>query len=357
MPDTETPRNLHGAGPEELSALMAELGAESYRGRQLFRAIHGEGASRFEDITTLPRPLRTRLAESFVLERPACASRSESEDGTVKFLLDLPGGSRVEAVAIPDRGRWTFCLSSQVGCALGCAFCMTARLGLERNLSAGEIVGQLEVLCREVGAEAGLSRIVLMGMGEPLHNYDAVLSAVRLLGDPQGAGLSPRRITLSTVGLVPEILRLAAEPDPPRLALSINATTDEARAELMPVARRYPLPELLEAARRFAEGHRDRVTFEYVLLAGVNDSDADARRLVRLVHGVRAKVNLIPFNPTPALPYERPGAERVRAFRDLLLARGVPASIRRSRGRDVEGACGQLAFSGLAARREKGEES
>jgi 23S rRNA (adenine2503-C2)-methyltransferase len=355
LSDAATPRNLHGTGSEELAALMVELGVEPYRGRQIFRAIHGEGASRFEEITTLPAALRDRLAGSFVIDRPEVASRSESGDGTVKFLLDLPGGSRVEAVAIPDRGRWTFCLSSQVGCALGCTFCMTARLGLERNLSAGEIVGQLELLCREVGAEPRLSRIVLMGMGEPLHNYEAVLAAVRILGDPQGAGLSPRRITLSTVGLVPEIRRLAGEPDPPRLAVSLNATTDEIRAELMPVARRYPLAELLEAARHFAAGHRDRVTFEYVLLAGVNDSDADARRLVRLVHGVRAKVNLIPFNPTSSLPYERPSDGRVRAFRDLLLARGVPASVRRSRGRDVEGACGQLAFSELATGSGAGE--
>jgi 23S rRNA (adenine2503-C2)-methyltransferase len=348
VPAPDPNRNLHGAGPAALTALLAELGAEPYRARQLFRAIHGEGARSFEEITVLPGALRRELAERFAIDRPEPRSRVESSDGTIKYLLDLPGGSRVEAVAIPDRKRWTLCLSSQVGCALGCTFCMTARMGLERQLAPGEIVGQMEVLAAELGLEPRSTRIVLMGMGEPLHNYDAVLQAVRILCDPEGAGLSPRRITLSTVGLAPEILRLAEEANPPRLAISLNATTDELRKELMPVARRYSLAELMEAAARFAAGHRDRVTFEYVLLGGVNDADTDARRLVRLVHGVRAKVNLIPFNPTPPLPYRRPPAERVLGFRDLLLARGVPASVRRSRGRDVGGACGQLAFSDRA---------
>jgi 23S rRNA (adenine2503-C2)-methyltransferase len=222
---------------------------------------------------------------------------------------------------------------------------MTAALGLDRNLLPGEMVGQVEILSAETGAEPSRANLVLMGMGEPLQNYDHVMEAIRVLTDPEGTGVGTRRITLSTVGLAPEIERLAAEPDPPRLAISLNATTDELRRELMPVARRYPIARLLEAARRFAASG-SRLTMEYVMLAGVNDGDADARRLVRLLHGLRTRVNLIPFNPTPALPYRRCPSSRERAFRDLLLARGLSASVRRSRGRDVDAACGQLAFSG-----------
>jgi 23S rRNA (adenine2503-C2)-methyltransferase len=337
-------RNLYGADREALSALLSELGAESYREEQVFRAVHREGARRFGEISTLPRELRQVLDERFCLERPGRAARSVSADGSIKLLVELPEGGRVESVAIPDRGRWTFCLSSQAGCAFGCTFCMTARLGLERNLAAGEILGQVELLAAEAGVAPDRVNLVFMGMGEPLHNLDAVMRAVHILTDGAGPGLSPHRITLSTVGLIPQIEQLAREERPPRLAISLNATTDEARCALMPVARRHRLAELIEAARFFAAGRRHRVTFEYVLLAGVNDSDADARRLVKLLHGVRGKVNLIPFNPTPPLPYRRPAGARMRAFRDALQTRGVPTSVRRSRGRDVGGACGQLAF-------------
>jgi 23S rRNA (adenine2503-C2)-methyltransferase len=325
---------------------MAELGVKPYRAGQVFRAIHHGGARTFDEITTLPRSLRETLAGRFVLDRPKTAARVRSSDGTIRYLLALPGQHQVEAVAIPDQGRWTLCVSSQVGCSLGCTYCLTGRLGLTRHLLPGEIVGQVELLADELEIDPARVNVVFMGMGEPLHNFDGVAEAIRVLTDPEGTGLPPRRITVSTVGLPPQIERLAREPRPPRLAISLNATTDEVRGRLMPPARRYPLARLLEAARRYAGDGRDRITFEYVLLAGVNDTNDDARRLVRLLHGLRAKVNLIAFNPAPDLPFHRPTGKRIRAFRDLLVQRGRPASVRRSRGCDVGAACGQLAFSG-----------
>jgi len=282
---------------------------------------------------------------------PTIAARVTADDGTVKYGLTLPGGGTVETVFMVQRDRVTICASSQVGCALMCGFCLTARMGLIRHLTAGEIVGQIARIQEDQDLRDRPFNIVFMGMGEPLHNYDGVIAAVRLLVDRAGFALAKRRITISTSGLAPEIERLAEEPVRPRLAVSLNATTDAVRDQIMPVNRKYPLARLLSACRRFARTTGEKFTFEYVLLAGVNDTDADVVRLARLLRANPAKLNLIPFNEVPGwLPFRAPGRERVVAIRDRLLALGLPVSIRYSRGATARAACGQLAvLSDLAA--------
>ncbi len=344
------PRELLGLDLLALERLIESLGEPRFRARQLYRWIYGRRAASFDAMTDLPGPLRVRLGERFRLGRPEVMLVQSSSDGTRKYVLAPPAGERIEAVLIPEPGRVTFCLSPQAGCALDCAFCMTARLGLTRNLAAGEIVGQaLELLERGGDLIGGRPvNVVMMGMGEALHNYDNAMEAVRLLSDPEGVGIPARRITLSTAGLAPGIRRMAAEPVRPRLAVSLNATTDEVRSRIMPVNRRYPLAELLSACRAFPLRPRERLTFEYVLLAGVNDAPEDPRRLASLVqrHRLQVKVNLIPFNSGAGLGFQEPPAAAVRRFHDGLLSRGIPVSIRRNRGRDISAACGQLALEG-----------
>jgi len=347
-----TGADLLGRDPEALARLFEELGEKRFRAMQLFRWIHARRARSFDQMTDLSVPLRRRLAASFTLGRPEARQVQTSADGTRKYLFALHDGGSVESVFMPEQRRVTFCISPQIGCALDCRFCLTARMGLTRNLSAGEIVGQvLELLddnARRI--EGRVVNIVMMGMGEALHNYEQAVAAVRLLADPQGVGIPRRRITLSTAGLAPAIDRLAAEPVRPRLAVSLNATTDEVRSRLMPINRRYPLATLLEACARFPMAPRERLTFEYVLLKDVNDTPEDPPRLAALMgrHRVRAKVNLIPFNAGGGLTFEEPDAAVVSRFRDRLLALGVPSSIRRNRGRDVAAACGQLALTGAS---------
>jgi len=273
-------------------------------------------------------------------------ARDVSSDGTVKFLLGLADGRRIEAVHIPDTPAQTFCVSTQVGCAMRCAFCLTGKMGMVRNLTAGEIAGQVRVLARETGLLGSPVNVVLMGMGEPLHNYDATMKALRILGSRAGLAIPPRRVTLSTVGVLPALERLAAEPYMPNLAVSLHATTEDLRDRLVPVNRKYGLADLVEACRRFPVKRRARITFEYVLLAGVNDSVADARRLVRLLAGVRAKVNLLPLNEAAGIPFARPSDDRVDAFARVLAERGLTVSVRKSRGRDIRAACGQLLVEG-----------
>jgi 23S rRNA (adenine2503-C2)-methyltransferase len=341
-----------------LEGLVRDLGERPYRARQLFRWLHRSGAASLDEMTDLPRALREALAARFELWTLERTAEQRSRDGTVKWTWRTVDGLLVESVYMPhvgdegeepgNRERRTLCVSSQVGCAVGCTFCLTGTMGLVRNLGAGEIADQVHRANRRL-VELGegrpprpLTNLVFMGMGEPLHNLDALRDALGLLLHPDGPHFSHRHVTVSTSGVVPGIARLGAET-PVKLAISLNATTDAQRQALMPLARRWPLAALLDACRRFPMRQGRRITFEYVLLAGVNDSDADARRLAGLVAGIPAKVNLIPYNEGPGLGFAAPPADRVEAFRDLLLAAHVTAVVRRNRGRDIAAACGQLA--------------
>ncbi|MGH7359643.1 MAG: 23S rRNA (adenine(2503)-C(2))-methyltransferase RlmN, partial [Candidatus Rokuibacteriota bacterium] len=294
-------------------------------------------------MTDLPRHLRERLPAVAVVAPPAVVGRHVSRDGSVKLELGLADGRRVQSVVIPDGDRLTLCLSTQVGCGFGCAFCLTGTMGLERNLTAGEIVGQAWAARASLAAGARLTHVVFMGMGEPLANYAATVKALRVLIAPLGFGFSPRRITVSTVGLVKGLEKLARENLRVNLAVSLHAPTDETRSRLMPVNRGWGLDDLLAACRRFPLPVRQRMTFEYTLLDGVNDSPEDARRLARRLEGLRAKVNLIPFNEWSGSTFRRPSPERIRGFQRVLLDAGLTATIRWSKGEDVGAACGQLA--------------
>ena len=334
--------DLAEADLPELEDLLTGVGAARFHARQLFQWIHRRGITDLASMTDLGRDLRAKLAEKFRISTPAIVRRDQSNDGTAKFLLQLQDGNLVESVYIPDTPSNTFCLSTQVGCAMKCAFCLTGRMGIVRNLTAGEIVGQVRVLARELGMLDRRFNIVLMGMGEPLHNYDATMKALRMLAEEHGMAVSPRRITLSTVGVLPALERLATEPLMPNLAISLHATTEDQRDMLVPVNRKYGLKELLDACRRFPLKRRNRITFEYVMLNGVNDTPEDARRLVRLLHGIRAKVNLLPLNEAAGIPFERPSDARVDRFAQILADHHVTVSVRKSRGRDIRAACGQL---------------
>ena len=338
------PINLYGLDRAGLAAAFEPLGLEPYRVRQVHAALYRRDDLDPRSWTDLPRRLRETIASRFRVVRPEIAARTPARDGTVKYALRLEDGALVEAVAIPDSGRMTFCLSSQVGCAFGCTFCMTARLGFRRHLHAGEIVGQAAALRKETGVAGGAYNIVFMGMGEPLHNLAALEPALAILGDELGFGLGPRRVTVSTVGLPDRIRKLATFPAPPRLAVSLVAADQRVREELMPVARRHRLDELAEAVRSYGTGRRDRPTLEVVMLDGVNDTPELAERLAAFAGRCRAKVNLIEFNPTPELPWAPSPEERLQYFLRVLGRRGVVGTVRRSRGRDAFAACGQLAL-------------
>lgn len=333
--------------PAELERLLESLGAPAFHARQIYRWIYRHGVTDFSQMTDLALPLRQRLADELTVSTPKVARRDQSEDGTVKFLLDLADGRQIESVFIPETPAMTFCISTQVGCAMKCGFCLTGKMGMVRNLTAGEIAGQVRVLARELHMLETPFNIVLMGMGEPLHNYDHTMKALRMLNAEQGFAVPPRRITLSTVGVLPALERLATEPLMPNLAISLHATTEDQRDMLVPVNRKYGLADLIEACRRFPLKRRSRITFEYVLLKDVNDTPEDARRLAKRLAGIRGKVNLIPLNPAPGIPFERPNDERVNRFARTLAERGVTVSVRKSRGRDIRAACGQLIVEGL----------
>ena len=336
----------------DVSALedaLDALGRPRFHARQIFQWIHKHGVVDFDAMSDLSRELRTQLGGAFTIGTPAVVQQERSVDGTVKFLLRLRDGKRIESVFIPDTptdgsrdARATFCLSTQVGCAMRCAFCLTGKMGISRNLTAGEIVGQVRVLARELHLLSSRFNIVLMGMGEPLHNYDETMKALRILADEHGLAVSPRRITLSTVGVLPNLERLATEPLMPNLAISLHSTTEDQRDRLVPVNRKYGLRDLLDVCRRFPLKRRSRITFEYVLLNEVNDTPEDARRLVKLLSGIKAKVNLLPLNEAAGIPFERPSDDRVNRFARILADRGVSVSVRKSRGRDIRAACGQL---------------
>jgi 23S rRNA (adenine2503-C2)-methyltransferase len=359
--------------PDEWTEALARRGERAFRAKEVFRWIHHKGALEPAEMTSLPRPLREALLDEFGPPLVRVERVHRSTDGTRKLLLRLRDDAAIETVLLPGVSgggsvsadaavaaddeedepaaaregaaspvRVTQCISTQVGCAMGCVFCASGVAGLKRHLRPEEIVAQVilgRALC-EPGEE--LRNVVLMGMGEPLHNYDATMKALRILADEHGLAVSPRRVTLSTVGVLPALDRLATEPVMPNLAISLHSTTEEQRDLLVPINRKYGIEELLEACRRFPLKRRDRITFEYVMLKDVNDRPDDARRLVRLLSGIKAKVNLLPLNEAAGIPFERPSDAAVNRFAKILAERGVTVSVRKSRGRDIRAACGQL---------------
>ena len=353
---------LRSLSLEELQLLVDRMGEKPYRARQLFRWLHFRGAGAFEEMSDLPRPFRERLFNDTRLDTLTIDAVQQSSDGTRKYRLRTQDGKRIEAVYMPDLDgeaddgvvgiRRTLCVSTQVGCAMGCSFCMTATMGLVRNLTAGEIADQVyrvnaDLRALGISGDRPLTNLVYMGMGEPLHNYASVMRSLELLLHPEGANFSHRHITVSTSGLVPNIVRFGEESQV-KLAVSLNATTDEQRAKLMPVDKKWNIAALLDAVRKFPSKQGRRVTFEYVLLRGVNDTDADAVRLAALLKGMPVKVNLIPYNENPGLGFGDPGEARLQAFRKILIARDVTSMVRKNRGRDIAAACGQLAVQGQA---------
>jgi 23S rRNA (adenine2503-C2)-methyltransferase len=352
---------LLGKSQQQLRAFCATLGEPEYRGQQVYHAIYAERKFAFAEMTNLPATLQDRLASEASITLPVLSQRYASRDGSVRYLYALPSGGNqgaarsaaVEAVFMPSESRQTICISTQAGCAVDCQFCLTAQLGLIRNLTAGEILAQVLLPLKEHRVGAGdvpgtarliQTNVVLMGQGEPLLNFDAVSAAVRILLDPEGMAVSPKHVTLSTSGIVPGIERLGQEPVRPKLAVSLNASNDEQRDALMPINRKYPLAALIDACRNYPLRNWEHLTFEYVMLGGVNDTPEDARRVVRLLAPLKSvKVNLIPWNPGE-LPYRESSTEDIEEFRGILVDRGVPAFVRYSRGRDVMAACGQLAL-------------
>jgi 23S rRNA (adenine2503-C2)-methyltransferase len=335
--------NLLELLPSELEGLAERLGQPCYRGRQLAVWLFRKGILDLAAMSDLPKEFRRALAAEACIEVPQVQQRTASRDASQKFILRLSDGSRIQSVLMPDMDRLTLCLSTQVGCGFGCAFCFTGTMGLRRNLTAGEIVGQLAAVGATLPPGTRVTHLVYMGMGEPLANYEATVKSLRLFTDPGAWGYSPRRITVSTVGLVGGIKKLARENLKVNLAISLHATTNPVRSRLMPVNRGWALEDLLAACRSFPLPVRQRMTFEYVLLNEVNDSEEDALRLTRLLQGIRAKVNLIPFNDWAGTGFRRPPLSRILAFQKLLLEHEITATVRWSKGEDIGAACGQLA--------------
>ncbi|XDA98302.1 23S rRNA (adenine(2503)-C(2))-methyltransferase RlmN [Sulfitobacter sp. LCG007] len=363
----EGPVNLVGLTRDAMREVLIESGTPERQAKmrvgQIWQWIYQWGVRDFEAMTNLAKPYRAMLAERFVVALPEVVSKLVSEDGTRKYLVRIAGGHEVEIVYIPEEGRGTLCVSSQVGCTLTCSFCHTGTQKLVRNLTAGEIIGQVMVVRDDLGEwpQIGapkdetrlLSNIVLMGMGEPLYNFENVRDAMKIAMDAEGIQLSRRRITLSTSGVVPEIARTAQEIGC-QLAVSFHATTDEVRDRLVPINKRWNIAELLAALKSYPKvSNSERITFEYVMLDGVNDSDEDARRLVKLIEGIPAKINLIPFNEWPGAPYRRSSNNRIRAFADIVYKAGYASPIRTPRGEDIMAACGQLKSATERARKSR----
>ncbi|MGD0129485.1 MAG: 23S rRNA (adenine(2503)-C(2))-methyltransferase RlmN [Terriglobia bacterium] len=340
--------NLVGLDRQELERLAQSLGKAPYRGRQLYHALYRRRATGIASLTDLDKDFKAALAAQYDVDYPRVQAVFTSTDGASRFLLRLQDSTLIETVYMPEEQRVTLCLSSQAGCAVDCRFCFTALLGLQRNLSAGELLGQVlaVVKAREILPGTRLN-LVFMGMGEPLLNLAQVMKAVHILADPQGFGIPLRRITISTSGIVPKISEMARDPRRPKLAVSLNASTEEQRTELMPINRKYPLRDLLHACRTYPLRPREFVNFEYVLLDGFNDADADGERVSELLRGMRAKVNLIPYNSGSELPYSASPMGRVLAFQQILVGHGIPTYIRISRGQDIGAACGQLRLKGM----------
>ena len=352
-------QSLLGMDIDALEDAVVAAGMKKFRARQLWRWVWRHGLTSFDEMSDLGKPARESFAAMFSLDRPVVTRRLQSTDGTIKWLLRFADGNEAESVYIPDKDRGTLCISSQVGCTLTCSFCHTGTQKLVRNLTAAEICGQVMLAMDELGdwpagkPERRLTNIVLMGMGEPLFNYDNVVTAMRIIMSGEGVGLSKRRITLSTSGVVPEIIRCGADLGV-NLAISLHAVRDELRNELVPINRKYPLAELIEACRNYPGlSNARRITWEYVMLDGVNDSDEDCAALLKLIKGIPSKLNLIPFNPWPGSPYECSSDKRIEAFAAKVLKAGYASPVRTPRGRDILAACGQLKSASERGRRER----
>jgi 23S rRNA (adenine2503-C2)-methyltransferase len=334
--------DLKNLSLEELESFIAGLGKERYRARQIMKWLYGRRASSFDEMTDLAKELRAELGRTARISSLELLARELSRDGTRKYLFGLEDGTQVESVLIPDEDRLTLCISTQAGCAMGCRFCLTGNGGFARDLTSGEILGQILGVAKELGADERISNCVLMGMGEPLANYERVQKALEVITSDLGLGLSRRRVTLSTVGLIPQMQRLFVERVPCRLAVSLNASTQKVRQYLMPISKKYPLDALLAACRTLPLPPRERITFEYVLIEGINDSETDATVLAQILRGIRCKVNLIPLNECPGIAFRQPRERAVERFQKVLMEAGYLTIRRESRGGDISAACGQL---------------
>jgi len=346
MSATATRINLLDFDPQGLREFFVSIGEQPWRAQQVLKWVYHAQLTEFAEMTNLGLDLRRRLAEIAEIRLPEILKTQHSADGTVKWLLGLPGGNAIETVYIPEPGRGTLCVSSQAGCALNCTFCSTAKQGFGRNLGTAEIIGQVWLAARELGHERNgrrrITNVVMMGMGEPLLNLDAVIPALRLMRDDLGFGLAERRVTVSTAGVVPGIHRLRDSVDV-ALAVSLHAPEDELRNSLVPLNRKYPVAELLQACREYVSGrHKRSVTFEYTLMDGVNDRPEHARKLARLLQSLPSKLNLIPFNAFPGARYACASEESIRRFQEIVMAGGLIATVRKTRGEDIDAACGQL---------------
>ena len=351
--------NIIGLSREEIGDRFLSLGLQKFRSGQVWHWLYHKGATSFEEMTTLSKKVRAQLGQTFSIKRPMVSEKQTSADGTIKWLLQFEDGAKAETVFIPEEDRGTLCISSQVGCTLNCSFCHTGTQKLVRNLSSSELVGQILIAFDELSAwpsaQIGrpLTNIVLMGMGEPLYNLDNVIKALKIIMDNEGISISKRRITLSTSGIVPEFNRCGLETDV-NLAISLHAVTDDVRDILVPINKRYPIKDLLNACREYpGVSNSRRITFEYVMLKGINDSTSDARALIKLMEGIPAKINLIPFNPWPGSPYECSEKKQIEEFAKIVLKAGYPSPVRTPRGDDILAACGQLKSASVKERNKK----
>lgn len=338
--------DLKNLNPKELEAFIASFGKERYRTIQVLKWLYKKGVHSIDEMTDLSKRFRQKLSQVSTLSTLTPIHLEQAVDGTKKFLFQLADGNRIESVLIPDKGRLTLCISTQMGCALGCRFCLTGENGLKRNLAVSEILNQILAVRETLPDQAAITNVVLMGMGEPLENYKNTLTAINLMIHPEAFKFSSRRVTLSTAGLLPELERLAQEKIAFRLAISLNASNEETRSQLMPINRHSPLKKILEVCRHFPLRPRTRITFEYVLVDGINDSPQDAKRLLKVLKGIPAKINLIPLNEAPEIPFKRPSEERVRQFQQVLMDGGLTAIVRISKGVGISAACGQLQAKG-----------
>jgi 23S rRNA (adenine2503-C2)-methyltransferase len=338
--------DLKNLSPSELTEFLRAFGKERYRSIQILRWLYQKGVQSFDEMTNLSKRFRQELSQISLISTLRPLRMEQATDGTKKFLFQLEDGNRVESVLIPDKTRLTLCLSSQVGCAFGCRFCLTGKIGWKRDLMVSEILNQILAVRKILPGKTSITNIVLMGMGEPLANYENTMKAVALMAHPDAFKFSSRRITLSTVGLLPQLERLSKEKTSFRLAISLNASDEETRSHLMPVNRRYPLNKVLALCKHFPLRPRTRITFEYVMVEGMNDSLQDAKKLLRLLRGIPSKVNLIPLNEAPEIPFKRPSEERIKGFQEILMEGGLTAIVRTSKGREISAACGQLQGKG-----------
>ena len=359
LTENKNQENIVGLSREELNERLLNLGLKKFRSGQVWHWLYHKGVTSFEEMTTLSKTVREQLRQKFAIKRPMIIEKQTSVDGTIKWLLQFEDGTKVETVFIPEEDRGTLCISSQVGCTLNCSFCHTGTQRLVRNLTPSELVGQILTAFDELSAwpsaQVGrpVTNIVLMGMGEPLYNLDNVITALKIVMDNEGISISKRRITLSTSGIIPEIYKCGVETDV-NLAISLHAVTDDVRNILVPINKKYPIKELLKACREYpGVSNSRRITFEYVMLKGINDSISDAKALIKLMEGIPAKINLIPFNPWPGSPYERSEKSQIEQFAKIILKAGYPSPVRTPRGDDILAACGQLKSGSVKEKRSK----